>query len=149
VLKEARERAGLSQEKASRKLFIGRRTLHDYEKKDDAPRETILKMSEVYGDQGLPLRYCWEKCPIGRKYATPVVTTDLAQMVLKLVKELNDVKAMRDRLIAIAADGVIDEREVAEFMTILQELKELEAQINALKLWALRFEKRIAKEVVA
>lgn len=44
----------------------------------------------------------------------------------------------KDRLISIAADGQVCEKERAEFSTIMKEMVELERWIGELKLFALR-----------
>ena len=45
---------------------------------------------------------------------------------------------LRDRLIRIAADGELRQRELDEFESILKEAVELEKRIGELKIYALR-----------
>lgn len=53
-----------------------------------------------------------------------------------MLKECNDVQAIRDRLIEIAEDGVINQSERAEFERIMVELLDLQRRIESLRLWA-------------
>lgn len=54
----------------------------------------------------------------------------------KLKKGSTLFTTLRDTLVAIAEDGVIDDVEKADFEVILEELLELEKQIETLKLYA-------------
>lgn len=140
MFKEARLAAGLSREEASWRLHIGGRTLYDYETgKTLVPPDIALRMAEVYKQPAVAARYCSEICPIGQIYAQAVEIKDLAEAVLGLLKEYNDIREIRDSLIMIAADGVISEDELLTFKDILNELLDLEQKIEALKLWALSY----------
>lgn len=139
MFKAARKAAGLSIEAAAFKLHIGSRTLINYENGHTlVPPEIVLKMAEVYGQPVLTAKYCADYCPIGQVYAYPLVDKDLATIVLGFLKEHNDVRLIRSRLIEIAADGLITEEEIPEFEAILNELLDLEQKIEELKLWAAR-----------
>ncbi|SFR15390.1 helix-turn-helix domain-containing protein [Desulfoscipio geothermicus] len=138
MFKSARKLAGLSIEGAAFQLNIGSRTLVNYENGHTlTPPDVVLNMSETYQQPRLAAKYCAEQCPIGQKYAHSVPEKDLATAVLGLIKEYNDVKKIRDRLIEISADGVIDEDERPDLEVILQELGELELAIETLKWWAM------------
>ena len=137
MFKDARKDAGLSIEAAAFKLHIGNRTLINYEGGHTlVPPDVALNMAEVYKKPVLTARYCAEYCPIGQKYAYPIEQKSLTGAVLGLIKEINDVKAVRDRLIELASDGVISEKEIPEFERILSELMDLEQRIETLKLLA-------------
>lgn len=137
MFKEARKQAGLSIEAAAFRLHIGSRTLINYENCHTlVPPEIVLKMAEIYREPTLTARYCAENCPIGQAYSQPVEIKNLAESVLALIKEYNDVREIRDSLIELAADGIISEDELPEFRKILDELLDLEQKIEALKLWA-------------
>lgn len=139
MYKAARKVAGISTEESAWQLHIGTRTLFNYENGHrPVPPEVVIKMAEVYGQPSLTAKYCAQECPIGQTYAYPVETKSLPALVLGLVKEQNDVRQIRDRLIELAADGEISENELPEFQGILDELMDLEQKIEALKLWAAR-----------
>lgn len=135
LLAESRQRAGLSKTSAAAMLYIDRRKLVYYEN-TVPPADVILLMSEAYQDPTLPERYCSELCPIGIRCRTPVEVRDLATAVLGLLKECNDVQIIRDRLIEIAEDGLIDEKERPDFERIMAELFDLQRRIESLRLWA-------------
>lgn len=140
MYREARKAAGLSITEAAWRLHIGSRTLVNYENGHSiVPPEVALKMAEVYEQPVLTARYCSEHCPIGQTYAYPVESKSLSALVLGLIKEQNDVRQIRDKLIELAADGEITDEEMPEFQQILDELMDLEQKIEALKLWAAKF----------
>lgn len=137
MFKSARKQANKSIEGAAFDLHIGTRTLVNYENGHTLiPPDVVLKMSEVYEQPRLAARYCSERCPIGQRYAHKVKDKSLARSVLSIIKELNDVKAIRETLVAIAADGQIDANERAAWEMVIQELSELGQEIETLKWWA-------------
>ena len=139
MYKDARNKAGLSTEAASFRLHVGRRTLVNYENGHSiVPPEVVLKMSEVYEQQVLCTQHCAKRCPIGQIFAHDVEERGLESAVLRLLKEHTDVRFVRDRLIEIAADGVVDEQELPDFEKIMVELLELEKTIGTMKLLATR-----------
>lgn len=135
---DARKRAGLSREEAAGRLDVGTRTLQNYELGPSiVPPETALRMQEVYQDPTLTARYCSNYCPIGQIFAHQVPENEnLCQAVLGFLKEGNDVARVRDNLIEITADGIIDSDEMLTFEAIMDELLDLEKQIEELKLQA-------------
>ena len=139
MLKEARNATGLSREEAAHRLYIGTRTLADYEcHKTIAPPDVVMRMAEVYTEPALPADYCAKVCPIGQVLAHSLDRPAFAVTVLRVLKEFADVERLRDRLIRIAADGELKQHEVDEFEGILKEAVELEKRIGELKIFALR-----------
>lgn len=139
MFKTARSTAGLSRECAAHQLYIGTRTLADYESgRTIAPPDVALRMAEVYKEPALPADYCAKVCPIGQVLAHSVERSEFAVTVLRVLRELSDVEQLRDRLIRIAADGELRQHEVDEFESILKEAVELEKRIGELKIYALR-----------
>ena len=68
MLREAREQAGLSQEMAAYMLHMDRRTLARIEQNPSPLEQTlVLMMAEVYRQPNLIMRYCAQRCPIGRQ----------------------------------------------------------------------------------
>ena len=139
MLKEARNATGLSREKAAHRLYIGTRTLADYEcHKTIAPPDVVMRMAEVYTEPALPADYCAKVCPIGQVLAHSLDRPAFAVTVLRVLKEFADVEQLRDRLIEIAADGELRQHEVDDFESILKEVVALEKRIGELKFFALR-----------
>jgi len=136
---QARQGTGLCREEAAHRLYIGSRTLARFELGQVVPPpDIVLRMVKLYRQPALSARYCSEACPIGQISAYPVEEKSLPAIVLGLIKEHNDIGELRNRLIAIAEDGVVSADEVAEFERILDELLDLEQRIEAIKLWAAR-----------
>ena len=139
MLRTARNNAGLSREEAAHRLYVGTRTLADYESgRTIAPPEVVMKMAEVYREPALPADYCAILCPIGQVLAHSLDRSEFAVTVLRLLKEFTDVEHLRDSLIHIASDGRVNPHEVDEFREIMREMIELERQIEELKFFALR-----------
>lgn len=112
-------------------------TLNNYENGVTVtPPDVVLKMGEVYKQPTLSARYCSEMCPIGQKYAHSVTERELTGAVLGLLKGIKNVKGVRDDLVDISEDGVIQEHERPVLEEALRELLMLEKAIETLKLWA-------------
>lgn len=57
MLKTARNAAKLSREEAAHRLYIGSRTLADYESgRTVAPPDVVMRMAEVYGEPAFIVR---------------------------------------------------------------------------------------------
>lgn len=139
MLKEARNATGLSREEAAHRLYIGTRTLADYEcHKTIAPPDVVMRMAEVYTEPALPADYCAKVCPIGQVLAHSLDRPAFAVTVLRVLKELADVERVREQLIGIAADGELKAQELDDFEAVLREAVELEKRIGELKFFALR-----------
>lgn len=138
MFREARNRAGISRDEAAFRLHIGTRTLTNYEHQITVtPPEIALRMQEIYKDPTLTARYCSDYCPIGQVFAHSVPDHgNLCQSVLGLLEEHNDVAEIRDSLIEIASDGIIDAHELDVFEDIMDELLDLEKKIEEIKLQA-------------
>jgi len=139
MLRKARNATGLSREEAAHRIYIGTRTLADYELgRTIAPPDVVIRMAEVYREPALPADYCSIVCPIGQVIAHSIDRSEFAITVLRVLKEFADVEKLRDNLIQIASDGKINPHEVDEFKTIMKEMVELERWIGELKYFALR-----------
>ena len=139
MLKAARNAAGLSREEAAHHLYIGTRTLADYESgRTVAPPDVVMRMAEVYRQPELTADYCAKVCPIGQVLAHSLDRSEFAISVLRLLKEFDDVKKLLNDLTRIAADGQVNAHEMDEFREIMREMIELERQIGELKFFALR-----------
>lgn len=139
MLRAARNTAGISREEAAHRLYIGTRTLADYESgRTVAPPDVVMRMSVVYEEPALPADYCSTVCPIGQVLAHSVERSEFAMTVMRVLKEFKDVERLRDNLVEIASDGKINDHEVEEFKAIMKEMVELERWIGELKFFALR-----------
>jgi len=132
LLGQARKKAGVSKAAVYEELFIDHRKLRAYETGNEPPAVIgfVLDAAELYGDPTLPERYFAQW--LGRK----IEPRDLPGAVLGILAEYDDVREIRSRLIEIAEDGTIDEKERADFDRVMAELLELEQRIESLRYWA-------------
>lgn len=67
MFREARNAVGLSREEAAQRLYIGTRTLSDYESgRTIAPPDVVLRMAELYQEPELTADYCAKVVQSGR-----------------------------------------------------------------------------------
>lgn len=134
----AREELGLTREKAAELLEVlspERIEKIENERTDPHPDEVLL-MSRKYKKPSLCNYYCANQCPIGREYVPEVRMGELSAIVLEMLASLNAVGKQRDRLIEIAADGVISGDEIDDFLRIRRELERISLTVEALQLWS-------------
>lgn len=98
--------------------------------------EEILIMSDRFKSPELCNYYCSNQCPIGKRYVPEVKMQDLSKIILKMVNSLNTVQDNQRRLISITADGVIDDKEIDDFIDIQEELEKISITVKALQLWS-------------
>lgn len=92
-------------------------------------------MAQKYKSPELCNYYCSNQCPIGQQYVPEVKIQDLCQIVLKMVDSLNTVQDNQRRLISITADGIVDDSEIDDFVSIQEELEKISITVEALQLW--------------
>ena len=102
--------------------------------------EEVLILADAYNAPELHNYFCSRVCPLGKQTIMPVELQTLERTTLQLLFSLKDLPAAKDDLVAIAADGIIDETEKPKMHSILTLLDETVVQIQALKLF---FEKHI------
>lgn len=143
----AREELGLSREKASDLLeVIPPERIEKIENERSLPHpDEVLAMSQKYKKPSLCNYYCSNECPIGKEYVPEVQIKELSAIVLEMLASLNSVSKTKDRLIEIAADGVISNDEIEDFIYIQNELERISITVETLQLWA---EKMLANGVI-
>ena len=132
-----REELGLSREQAVKEIAgMTYDRLEGIEnRRIAATPEDILLLAKRYNDPSLCNAYCSGQCMIGQRYVPEVKVGELPSIVLGMIATLNNIGAMKDRLIAIAADGIIDENEREDFEAIQNQLEKLSIAVEALQLW--------------
>ena len=143
----AREELGLSREKASDLLeVIPPERIEKIENERSLPHpDEVLVMSQKYKKPFLCNYYCSNECPIGKEYVPEVQIKELSAIVIEMLASLNSVNKTKDRLIEIAADGVISDDEIDDFIHIQEELERISITVETLQLWA---EKMLANGVI-
>ena len=143
----AREELGLSREKASDLLeVIPPERIEKIENERSLPHpDEVLVMSQKYKKPSLCNYYCSNECPISKEYVPEVQIKELSSIVIEMLASLNYVNKTKDRLIEIAADGVISDDEIDDFIHIQEELERISITVETLQLWA---EKMLANGII-
>lgn len=130
----ARESTGLTQEKSSEYLDISVDSLRAYEGgKRIPPDHIVIKMIEVYDTQYLAYQHLKTSDEVGKAYLPNIEIKDLPLAILKLQKEVNDFLKLKDEMIDITSDGIIDEKEKDRWEIIMKELNDISDAIMSLK----------------
>lgn len=133
----AREELGLSREKASELLeTIAPERIEKIESERSLPRpDEVLIMAEKYKTPSLCNYFCARQCPIGQQYVPEIRSSELSDIVLKMLASLNAMDRKKERLIEIAADGTISKDEIDDFVHIQKELERISVTVETLQLW--------------
>ncbi|MBQ4511546.1 MAG: helix-turn-helix transcriptional regulator [Anaerolineaceae bacterium] len=133
-----REELGLSREKAAELLqYITPERIERIESgKSNVHPDEVMLMAEKYQSPHLCNYYCANECEIGRHYVPEIKTKELSQIVLEMLASLNSMQRKQERLIEITSDGVIEEAEFQDFLTIQKELEKISITVETLQLWA-------------
>ena len=133
----AREELDLSREKASELLeTIAPERIEKIESERSLPRpDEVLIMAEKYKTPSLCNYFCARQCPIGQQYVPEIRSSELSDIVLKMLASLNAMDRKKERLIEIAADGTISKDEIDDFVRIQKELERISVTVETLQLW--------------
>ena len=133
----AREELGLSREKASELLeTIAPERIEKIESERSLPRpDEVLIMAEKYKTPSLCNYFCARQCPIGQQYVPEIRSSELSDIVLKMLASLNAMDRKKERSIEIAADGTISKDEIDDFVRIQKELERISVTVETLQLW--------------
>lgn len=133
----AREELGLSREKASELLeTIAPERIEKIESERSLPRpDEVLIMAEKYKTPSLCNYFCARQCPIGQQYVPEIRSSELSDIVLKMLASLNAMDRKKERLIEIAADGTISKDKIDDFVRIQKELERISVTVETLQLW--------------
>ena len=63
---------------------------------------------------------------------------DLSQIILEMLASLNSMQKEKDRLIEITVDGKISGDELADFVSIQEQLEKISVAVETLQLWSER-----------
>lgn len=133
-----REELGLSREKAAELLqYITPERIERIESgKSNVHPDEVMLMAEKYQSPHLCNYYCANECEIGRHYVPEIKTKELSQIVLEMLASLNSMQRKQELLIEITSDGVIEDAEFQDFLTIQKELEKISITVETLQLWA-------------
>lgn len=141
---KARKRAAIyderlySRERASELLGVSVSTLGDYELGNTkvVPVDKVVLMADLYKAPELKNQYCKTECPIGQQMPIATEIKGLEGITLRLIREFDAAKIneMKQQLMDIAADGVVDEDEKPHLQKILGKLDDITKAISEMRL---------------
>nr|DAL85238.1 MAG TPA: regulatory protein [Caudoviricetes sp.] len=97
--------------------------------------EEVLILSDTYNAPELLNHFCSRMCALGVHTVRPVQLQELERSTLQLLSALGGIAALKENLVNICADGVIDEVERPQMEDVLKRLDDTAASIEALKLY--------------
>lgn len=99
------------------------------------PVDKAVLMADLYHAPYLLNHYCLNECPIGCRHSISDELHDIDRVTVKLLRELkiDSLTKVKDKLLDIAADGVISEEEKPDFRDVVDYLDELSKTISELK----------------
>ena len=132
-----REELDWSRAQASEITYISESRLETIEAgKTLATPEDIVAMAEAYKFPELCNHFCVNDCAIGDMLEISLTERKgLAKIVLEVLTTLNLLDKEKDRLIEIAADELITDDEMADFLKIQNQLDHISSTADSLKLW--------------
>lgn len=128
IYQAARVQKGITQERAADAIPCSVRSLGEYEAGARVPPgEVVVRMAEIYDAQYLCYQHLRQSSEIARRLIPDVSSCKLPEAVLRLIDQIYDFADAKEdrRLIAIAKDGIIDERERPDFERIVSKLNEI------------------------
>ena len=131
-----RKAAGLTQERAAELLGVAVRSIAAWERGETVPPDQrVLAMADIYGAPTLCIEHLRLNVAIARDVLPPVPHVALPQAVCQLCAALRRVQDAHaeDRLLAIAADGHVDEMEEQQFVELTEELDDVIAAALTLR----------------
>ena len=96
--------------------------------------EEIHLMADLYKAPELENYYCTNICPLGGDMPKADIST-LDRIAIRALVSFRKLSNTRELLLDITADGVISEDEKDDLQKILENLEELEASAQNLKIW--------------
>lgn len=127
-----------SREGAAELLGVSVSSLADYELGNTkvVPVDKVVLMADLYNSPEIKNYYCTNECPIGEHTVHKLELAELDRLTIKVLSALRGIDEVKDKLIDIAADGVITEHEKPELEDVLRALDEITVYSQELRLWA-------------
>lgn len=102
------------------------------------PVDTVVLMSDLYGQPELRNWYCRNECPLG--HGAPIATEipRIEQIAVRLANCMDDdrIKGLRGKLLKIADDGVISHDEAQMLPGIMEDLDAFSKAVSELRMFA-------------
>jgi transcriptional regulator with XRE-family HTH domain len=127
-----------SREGAAELLGVSVSSLADYELGNTkvVPVDKVVLMADLYNAPEIKNYYCTNECPIGKDTVPKLEIAELDRLTIKVLSAFRSIDEIKNKLIDIAADGVISEHEKPELEEVLQALEQITVYSQELRLWA-------------
>lgn len=134
IYKNARQTAGLTQERWAEQLGVTADTVRLYESGRNYPSDEVAaRMAEV---AGMPVLGYWHlklKSSLANDALPDVARVPLPQAVVGLLAAMDTIQPQVKELLVIALDGIVDEGETELFEDILDDLEDVVTAALAVK----------------
>lgn len=118
-----------SREGASEVTGIDRTRLANIELGTINPHpEEVLMLSDTYNAPELQNHFCSHLCPLGIGTISPIELEELERVTLQLISAMKSLPEVKDGIIDIAADGVIDAKERPAFCRRFVSMRRMQPQ---------------------
>ena len=99
------------------------------------PVDKAVLMADAYNAPHLLNHYCLNECPIGCRRPLSDENLDIDRVTVRLLKNLRvgQLNEVKDKLLEIAADGVISEDEKPDLREVMEFLDELAKSLSELQ----------------
>lgn len=136
----ARNKRLSSREGAAELLGLSVSTLADYELgiTKVIPVTSVVRMADLYNAPELLNDYCVNQCPIGCRNTPKLEIADLDRLTVKILAALNKGATIKDILLQITEDGIIEECEEPDLLKIIEYFDSLAKTGAELRLWAVK-----------
>lgn len=135
IYRRLRKQMGWSREYAAEQLGMSDDKLERIENGRQMPNpQDVLNMSNVYRAPELCNYYCHNECEIGRQYVPEVPSSELSDIILRLLDAVYKVEDIDKILVSITADGVIEDEEIEPLVNVQNTLEKLSVMIEALQI---------------
>jgi len=126
-----------SREGASEVLGIDRTRLARIELGSLNPYpEEVMLMADAYNAPELGNYHCSRQCPLGKQTVPRIEVADLDRLTIQILSSFQRIDHIKDILIDITADGIIDMEERPKLKQVMAALDMISANAQSLKLWA-------------
>lgn len=128
IYKNARRAAGFTQESAAEQLGISVESVRAYETGQRIPPNDVVEQMVIcYNAQRLAYQHLHETNVLMARVVPQLEQRSVLEVAVRIYNRLNRFQRDHgvDRLMEIAEDGVIDQRERGEFDAIMADLREI------------------------
>ena len=100
------------------------------------PVDLVALIADLYGCPELKANYCKNECPLGRDLTLATEVSPIERVTLNILSGLSTgkIEQIKQQLIDIAADGVIDSSEAPQMRGIVDYLGRLSKSVAELQL---------------